>query len=80
MEEIVAALKRDRSNIRQVDYSRIINKLQGLGYRGAPERWHDAKRPVKVVLPEKIQWFIDNDVEVTAGDIRAALKSGKVDV
>jgi arginine repressor len=80
MEEIVAALRKDQGTISQTDYSRIISELQDLGYTGKPERWHDSKDKISKVLPEKIQWFVDNPGRATEEQIRQALKKGGVEV
>ena len=58
--EILRALRLGQSDITQTDYSRIIAALRVLGYTGGPERWHTNKMKVKVVLPEKVQWFVGN--------------------
>lgn len=78
MDDIIKALKADQSEISQTDYAKIIGQLQTLGYTGRPERWHESKRRVKVVLPEKVEWFRDNPNGTTAEQIREALAVGKV--
>jgi hypothetical protein len=80
MEEILQALRLDQSDITQTEYAAIILALRDLGYTGRPERWHDNKKKVSVVLPEKVQWFVDNPGHADADQIRAALKKGKVTV
>lgn len=80
MDEIIKALKTDRSDITQGNYAKIIKELTDLGYTGKPERWHETKRKVSIVLPEKVEWFQDHPDTATTEQIRAALAKGGVDV
>ncbi len=81
MNEIISALKRDKGQIRDLEYSKIIGALKELGYTGAPERWSGSrKRKVKEVLPEKIEWFVKQNVEVDPRQVREALGRGSVRV
>jgi hypothetical protein len=78
MDEILRALRLDQSDITQTNYSRIIAALEVLGYTGRPEKWHTNKMKVKVVLPEKVRWFMDNPGNADADQIRTALEEGGV--
>jgi hypothetical protein len=80
MDAILRALRLDQSNITQTEYAAIIQALQALGYTGKPERWHENKKKVSVVLPEKVQWFVDNPGHADETQIRAALAQGNVHV
>ena len=80
MDEILAALRADQSNITQTKYASIIRALQDLGYTGKPERWHENKKKVSLVLPEKVQWFVDNPGHADTDQIRQALAAGGVHV
>jgi hypothetical protein len=80
LDEIIINLKKNKSNISQQNYAKIIDALKGLGYTGKPETWHETKRPVREVLPEKIQWFIDTATSVNVDAIVNALAKGGVSV
>jgi hypothetical protein len=80
MNEIISALLREKTNISINDYQRVIAAFKDLGYEGPVERWRGTKREkVREVLPEKVQWFVKNNVDkVTPLMIRQALNRGSL--
>lgn len=80
MNEIISALLREKTSISINDYQRVIAAFKDLGYAGPVERWRGTKREkVREVLPEKVQWFLKNNVDkVTPLMIRQALNRGSL--
>jgi hypothetical protein len=80
MNEIISALLREKTSISINDYQRVIAAFKDLGYEGPVERWRGTKREkVREVLPEKVQWFLKNNVDkVTPLMIRQALNRGSL--
>jgi hypothetical protein len=80
MNEIISALKRDKSRVRDLEYSKIIAAFKDLGYTGSPERWRRKVMPVKFVLPDKVECFIKANADVDPRQIREALGRGGIRV
>lgn len=79
MNEIISALQRDKTSLSVNDFAKIMEAFKDLGYQGPIERWRSKREKTRDVLPNKIEWFVKNNVDkATPVLIRQALNRGSL--